>query len=239
MITIEVVAPQDQGGEEISFFKIEHDIQYDQSSYASPPDKDVAIISATSSESTFYTISSLSYLNEYFVQVSASNSMGYGSATTSVPVYIRPVASIPGVPSDISATQGSQSGRISITWSAPFIPAHGTPCSGTYSNPLPCGNNMGRGTEADGGSKISGYFIQYDTSSTFNEEGGEEYVAVPESTSAGTAYSHELIGLDSNKSYYIRVRAVNSKGTGAYCGKATDTTTMRCTGSDIVASPAA
>merc|ERR1712146_601191 len=107
------------------------------------------------------------------------------------------------------------SGRISITWSAPFIPAHGTPCSGTYSNPLPCGNNMGRGTEADGGSKISGYFIQYDTSSTFNEEGGEEYVAVPESTSAGTAYSHELIGLDSNKSYYIRVRAVNSKGTGA------------------------
>ena len=238
MITLEVVPPQDQGGEEISFFKIEHDIQYDQTSYASPPDKDVAIISATSTESTFYTISSLSYLNEYFIQVSASNSMGYGSATTSAPVYIRPVASVPGVPSDISATQGSQSGRLSISWSAPFIPAHGTPCSGTYSNPLPCSNNMGRGSEADGGTKISGYFIQYDTSSTFNEEGGEEYVAVPESTAAGTAYSHELIGLDSNKSYYIRVRAVNSKGTGAYCAKSTDATTMRCTGSDIVASPA-
>ena len=97
---------------------------------------------------------------------------------------------------------------------------------------------MGRGTEADGGSPITGYYIQYDESPTFDAQGDEIYVAVPASTPAGNGYSHDISALDPAKTYYIRVRAVNSEGSSGFCDSETDSTTARCTGAALSGSPA-
>jgi len=243
LLTIQIVYPGDTGGEDASNFKIEHDTQYGQDSFETPPNKAMNIIAApevpgdaSSPPDAYFTVEGLSNVINYFVRVSAANSMGYGSPTVSVPSYTMPKLEVPGLPTQVQVTTGGVTGEITITWSPPVIPAHGIPCSGTYSNPGPCPNTMGRGSEADGGAAIDSYYVEYNESPTFDSAGAEDYVAAE--LEAGASYSYDITGLDSDRTYYIRVRAQNSEGTGGNCGNEADSDSGRCTGAQLSANPA-
>jgi hypothetical protein len=184
---------------------------------------------------TRHTISSLSHLLTYFVEVQASNSMGPGNPADSTPISISPTLQVPGKPTSVTVSSPSST-TIQVNWSAPIIPAHGYPCTGTAQNPGPCPTGMGRGTEADGGSKILQYVVEYDQSPTFSSvHAAEKTVAAVDQL--GYPYQTSLTGLVGGQVYYIRVRADNANGYGEYCGQSA--VGSRCTGAvlQVTAAP--
>jgi len=243
LLTVQVVYPGDTGGEDASNYKVEHDVQYGQDSFEAPPNKGMNTIAAPvdngidATPDAYFTVEGLSDIQNYFFRVSAANSMGYGSPTVSVPAYAMPTLQVPGIPTQVSVTGGGATGEITVIWSPPVIPAHGIPCSGNYSHPGPCPNTMGRGSEADGGAPIDAYYVQYSESATFDSgEGDEIYVAA--NLGAGASYTHDLVSLDPDKLFYIRVRAKNSQGEGGNCGNEADPTSGRCSGDPLNVNPA-
>ena len=172
------------------------------------------------------------------MRVSARNLIGYGPAQAANPVAAQPALQIPGKPSSFSGQ--AQTNSIKVSFSAPFIPAHRVACGGAgsgtgYTEPNPCPSGMGVGTQADGGAAISSYEIQWDTSSAFDSPSAAPHVS-SHSFSVGAQvppFEYTISSLSCTNTYYIRLAALNSQGTGAFCSSSG----LKCDGSAIQVQP--
>jgi Fibronectin type III domain len=232
MITVGFTLPIDDGGDTVTAFFVQWDIDPTWSSASQLPSKGTMIIDATLNAYT--TITNLAPGGTYYIRVSAGNSVGFGSWTSDTPSGLTTGKRAPGKPYNIQVlTPGgpnSACSAIEVTWLPPVIPAHGMYCSGggTTSPLLPnsCPLGMGYGTDADGGLAIIGYEIQISTISSFIDVATiflpiDTYLrGQPVSTVIGPgsmyAPSPPLL---SGQAYYVRVAARNSAGTGPFCSQ--------------------
>jgi hypothetical protein len=220
-VTVGFGMPTDDGGDTVTGFRIEWDVIREMDSLTPKPDKGFVVVAA--SDTLSYTISNLAPGRTYFVRVGALNRAG--ARFNDLPLVVKPALQVPGKPSSGAvATVPACPTCLSVSWSAPVVPAHGIYCSGgglVTTGALACPQLMGRLTEADGGSVISRYIVQWSTSSDFGETGvvsdnGESTVSV---TGAGP-YTFSVTGLTSTTTYYVRVAASNEKGLSAFASQA-------------------
>lgn len=88
--------------------------------------------------------------NKYFIAVTARNTLGYGVRTSSSPIYAIPPKQIPSGPTSVTVdVNPGTSDRLLATWQAPT---------------------------STGGDAISKYRVEWDTSSTFDNTGSEEFL---------------------------------------------------------------
>jgi hypothetical protein len=220
-LTVQYALPSHTGGDVVSKYKIEWDRASSFSSLLALPHKGEVEMLATQNMS--YTINDVAPGAIYYVRVSAANSIGYGPAQITNPTFASPSNQRPG--KIINANlQKFNSTTLQIEWDAPFIPAHGIPCSGkgtSLTNPNACPTGMGYGTDADGGSPITRYWIEWDVQSDFASGSASpdkgKYVFTALST---RPYQHFIKNLNPANSYFVRILAYNSVGPGDYCSKA-------------------
>lgn len=227
-LTVAFDLPGDIGGDPISHFKIEWDRVSNFQSRHSLPHKGEVEVSAVTERS--YTISPPGGLSEnvvYYVRVSARNRVGYGAVQWAEPPFAVPTSQIPGKISSLSAApQAGVSGNLTVTWNYPRVPAHGLYCGGGGPNntltlpPTACPIGMGRGTEADGGTPIQMYTVEWDTFPTFNSsDAAHNGKAVITNLQSGEPFSYTINSLTPTKNYYVRVSAHNAQGESAMCNK--------------------
>jgi hypothetical protein len=208
MITVSFDEPNDNGGDDIISYFVEWDTSSSFNSLSSAPNKGAASIDA--SEHNSYTISSLTENTVYYVRVSAVNDMGTGTSQTTSPASTFPTKQVPGKPHTVSVSTGSATGEIAVQWQYPRVPAHGIPCAGTSTNPDDCPAAVGSTlAESTGGDIIQEYEVEYNEDADFSGQDGGL------STTDGTSLTIE--GLTSGRTYYVRVLARNSVGSGDYC----------------------
>ncbi|MAD20061.1 MAG: hypothetical protein CMJ52_07615 [Planctomycetaceae bacterium] len=167
----------------------------------------------SASSDSSYTIQLLTTNTKYYVRVSAINSVGYGLPQLATPNYAYPSKQVPGKPHTILASTGASVGEIDIAWQRPRVPHHGIQCSGSDSAPADCPVAFGDTLPAsDGGSPIVEYEIEYNERSDFlGSDGGLE-------TASESPYI--ITGLTPGRTYYIRILARNTVGSGASCANA-------------------
>jgi len=192
-ITVSFNDPIDDGGETIDFYKIEWDLTPTCNSNAEAPNKGTVVVSA--SQYNYYTISDLSNTTQYFVKVSAANSMGYGPSIASSPSAVTPSLQKPGKATSL-AVYPSGSDTL-ISWSAPTQPWFDLPCNGTDSDPGSCPYLV-----AEGGSEIKSYTIYISDSSNFAVASGEITV---EHTAGTSSYTTIISNGLSSGDYYVRI----------------------------------
>jgi hypothetical protein len=79
---------------------------------------------------------------------------------------------------------------------------------------------MGRGTEADGGTPIQMYTVEWDTFPTFNSsDAAHNGKAVITNLQSGEPFSYTINSLTPTKNYYVRVSAHIAQGESAMCNK--------------------
>ena len=90
-------------------------------------------------------------------------------------------------------------------------PWFGVPCSGTLANPNPCPVPVGGSApESTGGAAVSEYLVEYNEQTDFSGlDGG--------SLTTGALTTWTLTGLTPGRTFYIRVLARNSQGSGPFC----------------------
>jgi hypothetical protein len=224
MITVSFDEPNDNGGDDIISYFVEWDTSSSFNSLSSAPNKGAASIDA--SEHNSYTISSLTENTVYYVRVSAVNDMGTGTSQTTSPASTFPTKQVPGKPHTVSVSTGSATGEVAVQWQYPRVPAHGIPCAGTSTNPDDCPAAVGSTlAESTGGDIIQEYEVEYNEDADFSGQDGGL------STTDGTSLTIE--GLTSGRTYYVRVLARNSVGSGDYC--AVDGANCLSTGATLAA----
>ena len=152
-----------------------------------------------------------------------------------------PTYQIPGSVSSLSvAAQSGVPGNLTVQWNYPRVPAHGLFCGGGGPNgtaslpPTSCPIGMGRGMEADGGTPIQQYTIEWDTFSTFNSsDAAHNGKAIITNLQSGEPFSYTINSLTSHKNYYVRVSVHNAQGESAMCNK----NGLLCDGAVAVAQP--
>jgi len=206
MITVQFNAPDDNGGDSISSYRVEWDISSRFDSISAAPHKGYLDVSAA--KYTSYTIQYLTTSQRYYVRVAAINSKGVGKFVSSGALV--PTLEIPGKPHSVLAVPGSNSGEILVTWQYPRVPWHNVPCFGTNVQPFDCPTAIGgEAPSSTGGSSITEYAISYSDYSDFTGVDSGEIV---------TQYTHyTLQNLTPGRLYYIRVLARNAQGSGLYC----------------------
>jgi hypothetical protein len=133
----------------------------------------------------FYkTISGLTAGVSYYVRVSAYNSQGYGSEAASTPTNYNPMEE-PGAPTNVALGVTSDS-MITVSFDEP---------------------------NDNGGDDIISYFVEWDTSSSFNSLSSAPNKGAA-SIDASEHNSYTISSLTENTVYYVRVSAVNDMGTG-------------------------
>lgn len=117
-----------------------------------------------------------------------------------------------------SAGNGTWSGTVSFTTSAPPVEAPSAPGTPTFSLLTPTSFRAGWTAPVDtGGSSIINYEVQVDTANTFDVD--------PDTFTTLTASTlYDVGGRNPNTVYYVRVRAVNSAGAGDWSSVASVTT---------------
>ena len=123
---------------------------------------------------TSATVTGLTNGTQYYFRVSAVNSIGTGTASSSV-TATPSAPGVPGAPQSPAATRGDT--QVALSWSAP---------------------------SSDGGSTITGYKVYQSTDDVSFTE-----VATPSGT------SQTITSLTNGTTYYFKIAAVNSTGTGA------------------------
>ena len=214
------------------------------SSLLSLPDKGEKILSASLNMS--YTIQSLTAGLIYYVRVSAANKQGYSGYALPTPAFGAPSNQIPGRPSGITVTQypaapsaTADKNALFVQWSAPVVPNHGLWCSGggslaAFAHHNACPVGMGIGQDADGGSGITKYILEWDTVSAFGGSEDLPHKGKHEVTTLGTRpFSKKLSGLTCGRNYYVRVSAYNSIGDGKTCALGG----TRCDSTVLIAAP--
>mmetsp|Transcript_19232 Transcript_19232/g.32040 ORF Transcript_19232/g.32040 Transcript_19232/m.32040 type:complete len:7480 (+) Transcript_19232:1-22440(+) len=222
-LTVKFDDPVNTGGDDITYYKIIWDRDVLFSSLYELPHKGYADVAASVHKS--YTINDLANVTAYFVKVQARNSMGFGPTGLAVPTNRAPIQQLPGKPHNVGVAAGDVLGTIDVTFNAPRVPDHGVPCSGggptSTSADEVCATGMGRdhGTfgEADGGSAIIRYIIEWDVQSDFVSTNSaphkSEYFLPADDTDS---FSHRISGLSSGRRYYVRVYAENAVGVGKF-----------------------
>ena len=211
MLTVSFDSPLDNGGDDISKYRIEWDVSSNFNSINSLPVKGFQDIDTSEGSSTmYYTITSLSASKSYYVRVAAINSAGLSSAALSFPIKATPSLQVPGKPHSIRAVTGSVTGQIIVSWKPPRVPFHGIPCGGSRGSPSECPISTNTGLPAsDGGSSITKYEVQY------NEF--EDFTGLDSNRFTTSSTSFVLNGLITGRKYYLRVLARNAQGSGSYC----------------------
>ena len=209
MLTVSWNPPLNNGGDNITAYRVEWDVTISFNSAVPAPNKGFVDLDAALFSS--YTIQSLAGTTVYYVQVYAKNNAGLGLvATASVPSSAVPSFEVPGRPHTIQAVSGNGVGYITVTWQRPRIPWHNIPCAGTLVNPSECPSSVGGGLPAsDGGQPITTYVVAY------NEKPDFSGIDTGELVTSGTSYT--IQNLIPGRKYYIRVLGRNAQGSGPYC----------------------
>merc|ERR1712032_924556 len=97
--------------------------------------------------------------------------------------------------------------ELTVVWTPPTIPNHKAPCNGTVAKKGLCPGGV-----ADGGARIMTYIVQRDTSPTFASSNSR--VKTIEAFDHQKMYTAVFGGSESYTTYYVRVFATNSQGTG-------------------------
>ena len=217
---MQYASPSHIGGDTITKYKIEWDRASSFSSLLAYPHKGEVEMMATQNLS--YTINELSAGAIYYVRVSAANSVGYGPVQITSPTFGSPSNQRPGKIINAAVTQFNTT-TIKVQWDAPFIPAHGIACSGRgtlNTAPNACPSGMGYGTDADGGSAITRYWIEWDIQPDFSSGSSSPDKGTYVFTALSTRpYQHFIKDLTHNGPYYVRILAYNAVGPGDYCNK--------------------
>ena len=219
-LTVQYASPSHIGGDTITKYKIEWDRASSFSSLLAYPHK--GEVEMMASQNLSYTINELSAGAIYYVRVSAANSVGYGPVQITSPTFGSPSNQRPGKIINAAVTQFNTT-TIKVQWDAPFIPAHGIACSGRgtlYTAPNACPSGMGYGTDADGGSAITRYWIEWDIQPGFSSGSSSPDKGTYVFTALSTRpYQHFIKDLTHNGPYYVRILAYNAVGPGDYCNK--------------------
>jgi len=224
-LTVKFAAPANTGGDAVTKYRVEWDTTSTFTSLQAAPHKGSTEINAADASSL--TLSGLTLGQVYYVRVAAGNSVGYGPVQSSSPSFAQTALQVPGKPSDISlanlAFDPTLKGRVKVTFSPPLVPAHGYYCGGggtTSTAVAACPSGMGYGTEADGGSAITKYYIEHDTVPTFDSSNTSPHKASTAFTpTSSRPHEHVITGLDCSRVYYVRVHAYNSELSGPVCNK--------------------
>jgi hypothetical protein len=219
-------APLDNGGDDISHYQIEWDTDANFDGMLGMPHR--GAVERQASVDASFTIENLNAGVPYYVRVRAGNRVGLGAGTTASSAGV-PARQLPGKPASVVAADNSgalgiavPAGSLFVQFDAPIVPAHGVPCAGgADSTPVQaCTNGMGRGVEADGGSAIHAYSVQWSLLSDFSDivtSGGSTVVPVPVAhTGSFTAVVPSAADLPAG-TYFVRVAAMNDEGVGPYC----------------------
>jgi hypothetical protein len=208
MLTVAFSPPLNDGGDAITYYKVEWDITPTFNGAAKAPDRSSVTLDARLYSS--YTIQYLTKGRVYYVRVSAVNSAGPGVPALTSPASLAPSLQVPGRPHTIAALSGANAGQIIVSWQRPRIPAHGFPCYGTPSNPGNCPDGIGGNPpQSDGGSLITEYEINYNDL--------EDFSGFDTGKVTTTKNTYTIQNLTPDRTYYIRVLARNAQGAGRFC----------------------
>ncbi|KAK1941930.1 Titin [Phytophthora citrophthora] len=197
MLTVGWTPPTDDGGDVVSGYVVQWDVAATFDSLATG--STTAVINDATQRS--YTITLLTPGTLYYVRVYAKNSGGTGIPQTSTPASMIPVTTRPGKPNSLAVAATATTGQLQVVWQPPRVPAHGISCAGTIQSPQSC-PALGGLDMVFGGVSLESYLVQYADSSDFSLA---KEVSV-------TTTSAIITGLESGKTYYVRVLAVNSQG---------------------------
>jgi len=206
MLTVGWSPPLSNGGDSVSKYRIEWDAKPTFASSSYPPNR--GYVDVTSSV-TSHTIQLLSNQKSYSFRVFAMNTAGFSLPQLSTPSSANPSLQVPGKPHSLQAVTGQSSGTIDVSWQRPMIPAHSISCFNDGPTIRDCPTPYGGSLPAsDGGEDISEYELEYNEKSDFlgNDGGRRIYTGV---------YA-VLNHLYSGRTYYIRILARNSIGSGKY-----------------------
>ena len=208
-LTVGWEAPQSDGGDQITTYRIEWDTKASFTSPSFPPHKGYIDVEAVAH--TSYTIELLSSAKVYVIRVFAINRAEAGIGLISSPLYASPLNKFPGMPYALFLSQGPVTTSIDVSWQYPLIPHHGIPCYGTKDMPQECPRSYGGGLFplSNGGNDIVEYEVEYNERNDFGGSDGGRKVLT------GTNYL--LTNLTGGRIYYIRVLARNAIGSGAFC----------------------
>ena len=192
MLTVGYEEPEDDGGDAVTYYRVEWDTMPNFNSLSASPHKGAVNVEAAASMS--YTIDELSVSTLYYVRVIPINRAGYGAATATMSA--RPTLQVPGVPRSASVSS-STAGAIDVAWSYPRIPAHGIQCSGFATNPAECPIPLGGSLpESTGGSAIIEYEVEWNEREAFDGTDGGSITT--------TSTSLIVAGLTEGRGYYVQ-----------------------------------
>ncbi|KAF1784582.1 Immunoglobulin-like fold [Phytophthora cactorum] len=201
-----VGSPLDDGGDVVSGYIVQWDVVSTFDSLAAG--STTAVINDATQRA--YTITLLTPGTRYYVRVFTKNLGGKGTPQTSTPASMVPATTRPGKPNSLAAAATATIGQLQVVWQPPRVPAHGIPCAGTLQAPQSC-PILGGLDMVFGGVSLESYLVQYADSSDFSLA---KEVSV-------TTTSAIISGLESGKTYYVRVLTVNSQGLNSdFCMRA-------------------
>ncbi|KAF4315183.1 hypothetical protein BBO99_00009556 [Phytophthora kernoviae] len=207
MLTVGWAPPTDDGGDTVSGYIVQWDVTASFDSLAVAAST-TAVVSDAAQRS--YTITLLTPGTRYYVRVFAKNLGGKGTPQTSTPASLQPATTRSGKPNSLAVAATAMVGQLQVVWQPPRVPAHGIPCAGTLLAPQSC-PILGGLDMVFGGVSLESYLVQYAESSDFS-------LAIE--TSATTT-SVIITGLESGKTYYVRVLTVNTQGLNSdFCSRA-------------------
>jgi hypothetical protein len=203
MLTVSFDEPVNTGGDSIK----EYIVEWDTASNFNF-EKDSLTLDASLHRSV--TLTNLLSVKTYFVRVIAVNNAGNSQPQLSSPQSASPSNREPGKPHSIVATTGNVQGEIDVSWQRPKIPWHTIPCGGLVTNPLECPSESGQSDpSSNGGMPIYEYTVSFNERADFAGFDSGEVVT--------TKTQHTIKNLIAGRTYYIRVLARNSMGTGQFC----------------------
>jgi len=211
MITVSFAEPSDTAGSSIVAYIVEWDIFSTFDSDINPGNPNAGRKRIDAALHSSATITSLDSTKQYFVRVLAENAAGDESDPTRGNIVgISPSHREPGKPHTISVVTGAKTGELQVTFEEPSIPWHGIPCGGLLTAPDVCPSENGvNAPSSNGGLYINEYQISYNERPDFlGLDSGEIIVQ---------QRVHTIKDLIPGRTYYIRVLARNSQGSGQYC----------------------
>jgi len=208
MLTVAFGPPEDDGGDPILRYRIDWDTSSTFNGAIGAPNK--GSYEAAANLQSSWTITYLTKGLTYFVRVSAINNAGPGESILASSTAIAPSLQVPGKPQTISASTGSNSGEITVSWQYPRVPWHNIPCSGTVTSPNECPSGVGGGLPVtNGGTAITEYEVSYNDQEDFSGYDTGEITT--------TNLFYTLTNLTPGRTYYIRILARNAQGAGSFC----------------------